>query len=178
MREIWKDIDGYNGKYQVSSNGRVRNTGYQITKKNGSPYTVRRRIMKLVVSGAGYLAVTLSDSGIYKRKYVHRLVASAFIPNPHFKKEVNHINGIKSDNRVENLEWASPSENIAHAYKSGLIKRPSGKNAYFKKPVIDTSTGEMYDTAKQAAKAMGMKYNTLICKLTGKNTNNTSLKYV
>ena len=105
--EKWRDVVGYEGLYEVSSLGRI--------KRNG-------RIKKPHVDHGGYLTVWLSKHSVQKCLKVHRIVAIAFIPNPKNKATVNHINGVKTDNRVENLEWATHSENIIHANKLGLRK--------------------------------------------------------
>ena len=96
--EIWKEIKGYEGLYEVSSEGRVKSTG----KKKG--------IMRPGTS-KGYLKVGLTKDGIRSMFRVHRLVAEAFIPNPDNKPEVDHINGDRKDNRVENLRWMTHKEN-------------------------------------------------------------------
>lgn len=103
--EVWKDIAGYEGLYQVSNLGRVKRDG---------------RIKTLSVDRGGYLYVWLSKHSKMKCLKVHRLVADAFIENPNGKRTVNHIDGNKKNNQVDNLEWATHSENIIHANKTGL----------------------------------------------------------
>lgn len=103
--EVWKEIKDW-GNYQVSNEGRVRNKN---TKK----------ILKPFQNEFGYLMVCLRNNGKQKTIRVSRLVAEAFIPNPENKPEVNHLNG-KTDNRAESLEWSTRSENMLHAFKTGL----------------------------------------------------------
>ena len=110
--EIWRDIIGYDGDYQVSNFARVKSF------KKG-----KIQIRKVEVDLNGYVRCGLHKSGETKHPFLHVLVAQAFIPNPEGKTQVNHINGIKTDNRVENLEWVTPSENINHAFEKGLSKR-------------------------------------------------------
>jgi len=121
MEEIWKDIDGYDGIYQVSNLGRVKSLERTVNSscRVGGVRTIKEKIFKEVTKNR-YVYISLSNNGIDKKHYVHRLVATAFIPNLEHRKEVNHKNGIKSDNRIENLEWATPSENQKHSYDTGL----------------------------------------------------------
>ena len=101
--ENWKDIEGYDGLYQVSSNGRVKSLNYRKTGKE--------KILKQTICKNGYSRVLLSKNGIQKLKIVHRLVAEVFIPNPDNKPEIDHINCNRSDNRIENLKWCTRKEN-------------------------------------------------------------------
>lgn len=107
-------IAGYESKYLVS--------------KNGDVYSIRRRrLLKPQITDKGYLTVELWDSYSRRSVKIHRLVAETFIENPSGLKEINHKNGDKADNRVENLEWCSRSENILHAYATGLRKPNRGR---------------------------------------------------
>lgn len=113
-KEIWKEIKGTNGNYQVSNLGNVRSIPRNRTK--GGVLTPFEYIRN------GYYLVSIYINGVKKRCFVHKLVAQAFIKNPLNKPQVNHKNGNKHDNRASNLEWVTCSENIQHAYKHKLHK--------------------------------------------------------
>lgn len=120
QKEIWKDVPVYEGYYQVSNYGRVKSL--ERTVKNGpnSTRVIRRRILKQTTNSRGYLTVHLSVRGNVLSKTVHRLTCAIFHSNPENKPEVNHKNGIKTDNYWKNLEWATVSENRLHSYRTGL----------------------------------------------------------
>ncbi len=120
--EIWKKIEGVD--YSVSNYGRIKTHAKILVRKNGFIAPVKEIIRKPVKHNRGYLCIVLYNNGEKTRAYIHRLAATAFIPNNENKKEVNHINGVKDDNRAENLEWASPKENMIHAVINGLHKMP------------------------------------------------------
>lgn len=126
--EVWKDIPKYNN-YMVSNIGRVKSKDrfvvFTRSGISGKQYH-KSKILSSSTVKHGYNVVRLSQDGNMNSFSVHRLVANAFIPNKDKKLEVNHKNGIKDDNRVENLEWNTKSENTLHAYKNKLMPRYKG----------------------------------------------------
>lgn len=149
--EIWKDIKGYIGLYQVSNFGRIKSLRRKIISPTGNYYSKEKILTTNANDGLGYVRIQLFKNNKSKCVRVHRLVAEAFIPNPYNKRDVNHKNGIKSDNRVENLEWATRSENELHSI-SVLGKKP------FTKKIICVETGQVFNSVTEAAK----KYKTTI----------------
>jgi DNA-directed RNA polymerase subunit RPC12/RpoP len=115
MEEVFKDINKYEGLYQVSNLGNV----LSLAKNDGNGY--RDRILEVSETNTGYLRVTLCKNGITERISIHRLVAETFIDNPYNKPHVNHIDNSTSNNVVTNLEWCTHSENMLHAYRQGRL---------------------------------------------------------
>lgn len=111
MEEIWKDIEGYEGLYQVSDLGRVKSFATS-------------RVLKPYRNKAGYLLVYLCKNGKRKTHRIHRLVAQSFIPNPENKPEVNHLDENKTNNMVSNLEWSTRKENLNHGTRNERISIP------------------------------------------------------
>ena len=109
--EVWRDVKGYEGLYQVSSEGRVKSLERKFIDKIGRERSVKECILNPVIDRYGYLLVSLYAGGKQKNHTVHRLVCEAFHENPDNKPQVNHINEIKTDNRASNLEWATAREN-------------------------------------------------------------------
>ena len=168
--EIWRPINGHNGDYEISSTGIVRSTERMIMTKNGIRM-LKGKVLRSKINKEGYQQITLTKAGKSSTMYIHKLVANAFIPNPLNKLEINHINGIKSNNNIENLEWMTHSENIKHAYLHGLLK-PKYKK------VIDMCTGKKYNNAYEAALDLKINYGTFRNYLNGNIKNKTCLKYV
>lgn len=157
MEEIWKDVCGFEGRYKVSNFGNVlsmRYGGHDLIKK-----------MTPSVHHTGYTVVCFRVGKKKITKLVHVLVATAFIDNPDSKRFVNHKDGNKQNNRVDNLEWVTSLENIRHAINTGLrdphnIPRKYGKEHYSSKPVLqydcDGNFVKMWDCQSDAARAFGV----------------------
>ena len=120
IEEIWKDIEGYDNYYQISSLGNVRGLD-RITINN---HIRKGKILKQHLNHKGYPMVYLSKNGITKGYSIHRLVCQAFIPNPYNLPQVNHKNEIKTDNRVENLEWCTAEYNINYGTRTEKTSKP------------------------------------------------------
>jgi hypothetical protein len=127
--EIWKDVIGFEGLYMVSSLGQVKS----LKRTFERPYqgkirmkTINERILKPHIGKTGYCYINLKNKENSIHATIHRLVAKAFLINLGNKPQVNHINGVKTDNRLENLEWVTTSENGIHAYAIGL-RKPANK---------------------------------------------------
>ena len=120
MKEEWRDIEGYEGVSQVSTLGNIKHLAKTVPNGKGGYHNYSERITKGYPVAEGYLRITLSKNGKSIQKRINRLVALAFIPNPENKKEVNHKNGKRWDNRKVNLEWNTSKENNDHARRTGL----------------------------------------------------------
>ena len=133
--EEWRDVVGYEGLYQVSSEGRVKS----LERKDRFGRIVKERTLKPAVRGKGYLFVVLCASGKTRMFYVHRLVCQSFHENPDNKPQVNHINEDKTDNRACNLEWCTRRENVNHGTRNErsakALSKPIGQFSLDGKPI-------------------------------------------
>lgn len=170
----WKEIIGYEGRYEASDDGQIRGLTRSVKHNYGGLKIVRGVVIKHGFTTQGYASLDLCKEGKATTRLVHRIIAETFIPNPANLPQINHINGIKTDNRVANLEWVSVSGNQLHSYRMGLSK--SGRLHHFSTPVINNRTGQIYDTINDAAISIGMNRGTLYCKLKGKRRNDTDLQ--
>lgn len=169
VTEIWKDITGYEGSYVINIKGEVKSIERNVPHRAGVRM-VKERLLISRIDNHGYETVRLSRDGEEKTHYVHRLIAEAYISNVLNYPQVNHKNGVKTDNRLENLEWVTASQNTMHAYQHDLIKLN-------KKRVVDSCTGKVYQSGRDAAIDTKVNYNTLRGYLSGRKENPTCLQY-
>lgn len=163
IMEKFIDITGFEGRYQVSNVGNIKSLERLATGGCGNRYRPER----ILVNGTnrhGYKTIGLWNNGKYTTKTIHRIVAIAFITNPENKRTVNHIDGVRTNNNVINLEWATDSENQKHAYEK-LNRVPTflgrfGKDHVSSKPIIQTTkSGEYvaeFDSQLEAKKETGI----------------------
>lgn len=185
--EHWKAIPGYNGNYQVSDLGRVKSVGRYVERSIAQQKVWRNeKILKQSFQN-NYLAVGLSFNGVHKSHHVHRLVAETFIPNHGNKPQIDHINGIKTDNRIENLRWATAKENCNNPLR---LEKFCGENNHFygkhhseasiqrikeslkdrdfsgaknpaSKKIRNIETNEVFLTVKEAGASVGVSDNSI-----------------
>ena len=161
MKEVWRDIRGYKGLYQVSNLGRVRSLD-RVVWNPKSGYTKRKGVLlRQAINKSGYWVVAISKDGKQKTFIASRLVLKAFAPKVKGKNECNHKDGNKRNNRVENLEWCTHSENMKHSSKEGLIKRSI--------PIKHINTGKIYVSTREAARITGISQRS-ICRSIHQNS--------
>ena len=149
--EIWKSVEGYEGLYEVSNCGNVRSLDRIVTHSDGKNYSLKGKMLKMGYCGSGYLHFILHKNGKTENKYLHRLVAETFLPNPNNLPEVNHKDENKANNCANNLEWCSHLYNMRYGTRN---KRDAEKKS---KTVlkIDINTNEVieeYQSAKEASR--------------------------
>lgn len=171
MEEIWKDIKGYEGLYQVSNFGRVKSLNYRGTGKE--------LIFKKRYFTSGYERVCLTKNKIERTKRVHVLVAEAFIPNPENKPQVNHIDEDKTNNMASNLEWVTPRENLTYGTRMKRVNKLRSVNGYKAKRIVD-GEGVIYESVAQASKQLNISRSCLDNVLKGvqKSTKGYTFEYV
>ena len=168
---IWKDVPNYEGMYQVSSDGRVWSCEHTVNRCSGHPNIIRGRLLAHTITSFGYCNVTLSDVNHNQKRYgVHRLVAMAFIPNPENKPQVNHKDGNKLNNCVDNLEWVTGWENQYHAVINGLTSAWTPEHMQMMCecakqktaiPIKCLTNGKLYSSYNEAARDLHISTDTI-----------------
>lgn len=179
-KEIWKDIPGFEGLYQASINGKIKSINH-IRKNGTNEYVQKGKILKFNLNSNGYYRVRLSKNGIAKTYRVNRLIALTFIENPLNKKTVNHINGNKLDNRVENLEWATEREQAIHRHNILKVPYSDCKKCHeANKKKIIRSDGKIYNSLQEAKQDLNNTnaHITEVCQGKLKKTCGYSFKYL
>ena len=166
MDELYKNIDGYDGKYKISNFGNV------YSEKSN-------RVLKYNVNKKGYSYVVLTNGGYRKTHKLHRLVAQAFIPNPENKPHVNHIDEDKTNNRVDNLEWVTHTENQNHGTRNLRISA-SLKNRKDLSKSVYCSNGNIYPSIAEASRKLNLDKSDIgkNCKGLNKHVGNYTFKYM
>jgi hypothetical protein len=153
----WFDVIGFEGLYKISKDGRVLNLK-------------RNRCNKPCLVGKGYWIIGMTKNGNPERQYVHRLLAIHFIPNPENKPQVNHKNGIMTDNRLENLEWCTAKENIKHAHDTGLVPIAHRYNC---RKLTFQQVKEIRDSECEDLKLLAKKYGVVCATIRNIKRNHT-----
>lgn len=159
--EAWKNVKGYEGLYLVSDLGRLKSL-----RKN--------KIMKPEKTLSGYLRLSLTRNGRSKQKYIHQIVASAFIENVDSKDQVNHKNEIKSDNRVCNLEWCTPSENVNYGTRN---IRVSNKNSIPIYVIFKDGKIKLFNSIIEASRSLNCSRTHIIDVLKGRNKTHYGMRF-
>lgn len=167
--EIWKDVQGYEGLYQVSNLGRVKSVDHYVKCGHNSTRIVKGKILSLTDNGHGYMHTGLWKNNKGTQKYVHRLVAQAFIDNPNNYESIDHLNCKRNDNRVSNLEWVTFQENQRRSVVVKLknnkkdlsvIKKPNHNGKTVRKVVqgknIETGTVVTFNSMRAAERKLGI----------------------
>ena len=146
MEEIWKDIKGYEGLYQVSNSGRVKS----LKRKNNYGRTIKEKELKQMIHQKGYLVVTLYKNGVGQRNRVHRLVAQTFIKNPKNYPQVNHKDENPRNNMIDNLEWCTNLYNSTYGHTKQKISTK----------VQCVETGEIFNSIREAERIKSISHIT------------------
>jgi hypothetical protein len=176
---VFKEIKDYEGLYSICEEGLIK--FHEKVKGRTGDNLVHEGVLKLQRKKSGRYVAKLLKNGKAKYLFIHRLVAIHFIPNPENKPHINHKDGDPSNNHKSNLEWCTPSENIKHAYRNGLMKGVKGKDKPQSKPVIkmDFSENEIerFESIGQVTEKYGFRKGNIISCMKGKYKQSYGFKW-
>lgn len=183
--EIWEDVEGWEGRYKISNLGRLKRCAYVKKHESGKRIKMTDKIVTTNYDRKGYIKVTLCEKDKRFTTSIHRLIARAFIPNPENKPHVNHINGKRDDNRIENLEWATAKENIVHSYLvlkrkhncTGMLNKGGKKIGVYDK---DGNLLKEYPSQMQAQRETGINAVNIgqVCRGESKSAKGLIFKFI
>ena len=169
MSIIWKPLKNFESTHLISNLGNVKCIS-------------TNKLLNILKHSRGYNAININVNKTKNHLLLHRLLAINFIDNPNNYTQVNHINGIKTDNRLENLEWITPSNNMKHAFKTGLNKQTNFQKEVLRqrvsKKVINIETNEIFQSVKIASEKYNIHPSTLAQMLRGSLYNKTQLRFL
>lgn len=176
VNEIWRPVKGYENLYEISNLGRVKSLPRLKTSGAAGRILTKERYLKPCINEKGYYLVVLSKPNEKKRSFnIHRLIMESFIPNPNNLPAINHINGIKTDNSLENLEWCTFGHNNRHAIATGLN---TGRGTKIKQICIQTGEViKIFKSAKDAEKETGASRSVISCVANKKRSYKTAGGY-
>ena len=155
--EEWRDVIGYEGYYQISNLGRVKSLPRLVRNVNG--YSTKKELILNPHINKGYLKTALTINKITNYKFIHKLVAEAFIPNSNNYPQVNHKDTDKLNNKKDNLEWCTPSQNMKHAYDNNLISKDGFNNSNSKLKIKQVEEIRELLTKGFKCKEISLKYS-------------------
>lgn len=156
---IWMPIPGYHNYYEISQEGTVRGLNRVIQSGTGQIRTIKGQIIKPKNNGLNYQFVTLCRDGRTRNHYVHRLVATTFLPNVKNLTHVNHSDGNPQNNDISNLEWVNHRDNVKHAYREGFNTN-CGDQHHASVKVVNRATGEIFHTIREFCEHYNLNYST------------------
>ena len=181
---MWVNIDGYDGRYQVSESGQVRSVDWVVINKRGIKQVFKGKMLKPTVNALGYYTVTLTKDGRGKPVLLHRIIAKAFIPNPLGYNEINHIDENKLNNSIGNLEWCTHLHNVRHGTAIERASLRKINNPATSNIVAQISNNgaivAYYPSVREASRVVGIHPNSIIrcCRGERKTTGGFHWRYV
>ena len=159
IEEIWRPIEGYEGLYEVSNTGQVRSLDRYVKYSNGRIHLHKGKVLSPIKDKDGYLQVSLYYNRKMYKKYVHRIVAEAFLPNPDNLPEVNHKDEDKTNNNVTNLEWCDRKYNLSYGSRQERYRNTMLENGYWTGLSKDEYIKKYYEKNKESIKKYKKKYD-------------------